>query len=654
MNYRLLLIFLVGLLINSCKEEKTDDIGKSDLTPVNAEVFPMEIAVLRAEGLQLIPGTYNGKIGDKEVVLNADTTENILTFLVPQLTEGSYKLILSIDDKEQVVDYKVKKAVDIADASGYIQQKLDQVLPEDSSLANTQKLFAGVEGNEYSADNLTILKNYRDYVNQTIAALSEEDKKTLALFMAANPILFAGEEDARSYIDSFSLGKNSSETPEEILDEGFKRIESSKNKLYVILGITAVAAYTGQPWLAAVAGLAGIYKIYQLNNSNIAMLDKALVRFGEMLADDIGVKKKTVFYKFEAEKTYVIKPQSEYRNPNKTDLSTDSRILKGIINTLNITEKTWKKINAFTSKFGYQLKGAPFHIKNVSKIKSKKYYIATEYLKFENFNGEEVTPAYKVSDNGLEIEFTTTNPNVNHNIYFEIAYKSEFGESFLSVVGTLDLSANVIEEIKRVINLGNWKVKQVTGASFTDWPNTQEVTVKYIYYECDNNTYKCPGKDKRGKQDFERSINMVDEKVRLTQYYYQYMAYFENTDCKWSEGLSKDADGNPIKYTSSFNWDFSKFSLNDNSITDRKTVKNGFSSVGDIVNKIKFIEFTDNKLVIQMEEIIDDEDKYFYGSNGYFAPFYKTTTCNVNGKPSSIYGWSQYLDSYRSTWVWER
>lgn len=433
------MLLALFLLLGSCeKEDPVDNHPLAILVVDNTEVATYGVVSMRVENITLNKESYEATIGGKNIIVGADKDTGILAFLVPALEEGTHTLAILLEGADYTVDFKVKVTQPAAEPDRVIGKAFDDLTFTNTELDRIQASMKGLEGTEFSEENTAILKRYTQSVIETVAGLDLDQKKELAAFITANPFLFTPAEDPTQYLDRLSFRQKQSEnSPEQTLEELFDRMDRDKNRLFAISVITVGAAVAGQPWLAALTGLAGIYKIYELNNKNIARLDKALLRFGEMLADEIGAKKTGSMFTFYKHKKYVIKVRSPYRNPNASDMQTTSALMKGIIVSLNEVSEVWIKANSFISKFGYSLKGNAHHIKNVNGTRSKTLEVDPSLLLVANISNPKVEGKWSLSAEGWLIEFTTEEVTPQE-FTFDIMYKSATGESVLNYEATLD------------------------------------------------------------------------------------------------------------------------------------------------------------------------------------------------------------------------
>ena len=447
-NLVALLLLLIVLTTACTKESNTNNsntntnTGQSYISAKKSNVTVMEIATIEVTNLTFDAKIYDATIGGKTVEVGVDSSAAILAFIVPELAGGKYDFKIIVNNIEYKTEFNVSAGILIADPTAFINNSLSEFTFSDNNLDSIYSHIKDAEGSQFSAQHLATIKAYTKAINDSIANMSIDQKKELAAFIAANPDLFsAAQNPIANNIKGYSLktsGDEALDCPEAILEQTIERARVNKNKLLglVLIGIGAAPA---APWISAACGLALMYKLYEYNSSNIDGLDRALVRFGEILVADMSSSLKTAsVYTFQKDKTYQIKLQSPYRNPDKEDISSTSILMNDMIISLNEIGKMWDKINQFTSKFGYVLEGSAYDLNNVAVAKSKTLAVDPHMLFMTNISNPKVTGKLNFSADGIIVEFTTTEI-VNQEFTFDIMYKSKFGESKLTLSATLEV-----------------------------------------------------------------------------------------------------------------------------------------------------------------------------------------------------------------------
>lgn len=460
--FSILGLLLFTIMLVSCKKDADDQSNGNNvayIVPLQSEVFPYELVSLQIKNLDLTLNEYSAEIDNLSLTIGCDKETGLLAFIMPEISAGKKIIHLNIEGKKFETEIQIKSLPEIVAPEVVINKAIEDVIFTDKELDNIIEGMKGYSGSEFNSINATMLKKYAQDVQTIIKGLNTEEKRYFAAFITANTVLFEPLENPLNYIDSFSI-KKIGESPEDVLDDVFNRMEHEKKKLFAIAALTVGSGLAGQPWLAAACGLVGIYKIYTINNNNIIGLEKALVRFGDMLVDDISSKKKDAVFTFYKDRKYLIRINSAYRTPNVADMNTQSTLMKGMIVSLDDVSDVWKKANNFISNFGYSLKGKPYHIKDNSKTKSKVIEVAPKFLLVSNISNPNVKGKWNLSSEGWILEFTTEEKSAQE-FTIDIHYKSDLGESVLKLDGTLDPESKYY----------GWYVGQYTLLRFSGYNN---------------------------------------------------------------------------------------------------------------------------------------------------------------------------------------
>jgi len=444
-----LLLLLIVLTAACTKESNTNNSNtntntvQSYISAKKSNVTVMEIATIEVTNLTFDAKIYDATIGGKTIKVGVDSSAAILAFIVPELASGKYDFKIIVNNIEYKTEFNVSAGTLIADPTAFINNSFNEFTFSDNNLDSIYSHIKDAEGSQFSAQHLATIKAYTKAVNDSIANMSADQKKELAAFMAANPELFSAVQNPiANNIKGYSFktsGDEALDCPEAILEQTIERARVNKNKLLSLVLIGIVAAPSA-PWISAACGLGLMVKLYQFNASNIDGLDRALVRFGEILVADMSSSLKTAsVYTFQKDKAYQIKLQSPYRNPDKDDVNSTSILMNDMIISLNEIGKMWDKINQFTSKFGYVLEGSAYDLNNVAVAKSKTLAVDPHLLFMTNISNPKVTGKLDFSADGIIVEFTTTEI-VSQEFTFDILYKSKFGESKLNLSATLELT----------------------------------------------------------------------------------------------------------------------------------------------------------------------------------------------------------------------
>ena len=186
----LLLAGITSVIFNSCTK---DDEGAKpiSLTTEKIQYAPYEIVTITSSVNLFNSKSFVAKINDVEVMVGTD--ENIASFILPNLPDGNYDVIFSVNENKYSVPINVKALSNILSADQYfneIQSDINQNI-NDLNSQITQLEQNSSNPNEYENLKNDVFK-YTNLLNDYTTSynnLSDIDKQEFAKTMAANKAL---------------------------------------------------------------------------------------------------------------------------------------------------------------------------------------------------------------------------------------------------------------------------------------------------------------------------------------------------------------------------------------------------------------------------------------------------------------------------------
>lgn len=449
MNYRLLLTLLILVFI-SCKKEKDNTQIEAKINFESYELSSLEVVTATYENINPNLAEYPGNLGGKEVKIVVLPETKTLGYMVPDIDAGTYTLNFQIDGLEFSFSFTIKPSQEIDNPLEYIENKLNLNQFSHQSLNTIQANLSTIKGNEDCAENVSRLKTNYDILANQISNASPEEHKTLARFLAANSILFDEIESPNSLLDSFSLGKNDSQTPESILSQTIERANTNWKVLVKVGALGTAALFTANPIIIGFSTFVILHKLFKYNQQNLAGFNKALVRFQDIILNELRQQKKNDPIILYVNKPYSIGFVSQYRNPNKKDVNNPSSTFQAVLSNLSEFGVLWNKINTYASAFLTELSGVPFQITEVEHESSKTFKVAPEFLKIGKISNPNITFKQKTASETIDIEFNTTEIE-DQQFTFELIYESEFGRHVQVFNAELRVSAPIVS-LQRISN----------------------------------------------------------------------------------------------------------------------------------------------------------------------------------------------------------
>ncbi len=185
----LFVVFSLITIISSCKKEKNNPpiSFEPTLRAFDASLTPYKIGLIIGVNMKFTQTDYNAEFGGSSLVLKTlnDTT---LNFTTPDLTPGSYKMVVSINNKLFTLEYLVVAGKSITDPVQYVTTILDEFTAT-KDLLNERIDTMAARGLINSASEKNILNTINDslnYYNQQFQLLSTQDQAKAASLIAAN------------------------------------------------------------------------------------------------------------------------------------------------------------------------------------------------------------------------------------------------------------------------------------------------------------------------------------------------------------------------------------------------------------------------------------------------------------------------------------
>jgi len=168
-----------------------------NLSTTSLNVVPQRIIKISSNNMVFSNENYEGKFGDVEIELIRDPEGN-LVFAVPTMEPGTYTLKLTTNGKEGKIDIKIN-ANNITDVNATLKTELETPLMALNKNIEILKSEANLSSNTLKELN-SALKMYNEFSSK-LSTLSNEEKKSIAGFFKANPILSSNLSE--NYINSF-------------------------------------------------------------------------------------------------------------------------------------------------------------------------------------------------------------------------------------------------------------------------------------------------------------------------------------------------------------------------------------------------------------------------------------------------------------------
>jgi hypothetical protein len=425
----LLCIVAAGISCKKDKKTEPDAAAPVTVSAINGDVMPLSIAMMNMSNSSLQQQSYNGKFGGKDVAIGVK--DSILAFVVPaDMGEGEHELTFEADGKNYAVKYKVLPAEQIQDAGQYIANQRLQTEHSQAELNLMYTEAAGLPMGSELQKNITALAQIYSELDNKIASASEEDKKKIAQFYAANQSFFSDD----------GLRSTEAETLRELAIYLYQA--NAKASTFLAGGVATMIASASLGPLALIVGAAiaakGV-KMFYKNNINVMQLTlNVLLPKGDMILSD--QQKSSGIGEFSKNVLYNLRFSCSYRKLDKTDISSPDGQLIEVVTGMNEFESLWNSfVNLLPNIISSSLSvGQSFHLKHVQPSGEIWKTTNTDKLSISNISNSSVSSQINKNGEWFQVKFNTS-ANTDQQFSYDVAYSSPeltFTETFYGTLIT--------------------------------------------------------------------------------------------------------------------------------------------------------------------------------------------------------------------------
>ena len=435
LNYTLIVLLLVSLTITnwSCEKIFGDDSVEETITlsQDKTQVTPFEIVTITAADYTFSNDVYYATIADKDIELKK-TTDNQLMYMMPYITSGNHKLVLTIDDVEYNIGFDINSPAPISNPEEVIDSYKQNVVVA----FDTLKYMNQVYNLQIESQNLQVIENYLTDFDQAYASATEDEKQELAQFMQANPYLFDFSNfDYSFFNDSLNTSKDFVKW-----DQKLTRDMQYYTGLVIATGATVVlfngALVSLNPLAIFITGGALLTEVYLLKSQTSTILNRSYKPFEFEISNEL--RSQTV--EFDNDVEYILGIDGTYRTLYNNDQGSSNIIIELVAN-----------INTFTGYWNNVLENIPGVSGSVTNLDTQNSYVINtnessvtpQYISIENISNSNVTLSQFFNTDAVRVTFTTTSDE-DEDFTFDIVYTNpDFSAERINVSAKL-----VPEEIK--------------------------------------------------------------------------------------------------------------------------------------------------------------------------------------------------------------
>lgn len=428
------------MVLGGCSQIELDQTNKIDEGEV-LEIKDQELSfsIFQIVSIDLGKTTFSdGQIlgttleGEKIDLIIED---NILTFMVPKLNQGSYKLVFKENNTPFNILFEVKPHTLSGAPSGFVESLVTQSQERIQDLERTKDLLVG-EKKVLLESDISILKKQNEDLIAKMALLKESELADMAYFLEAN----------REWMDEVvaALAEFNSALPNgRILNDHRINIEERSSLLMqkFTKAVIAVVKHIPKIVTAASLGFAGGSVIPIVGSFAGAVLGAgwavgnlmldikelfaqidANAEFVQQVADDaMESRYRLMNYVFENGKDYELFVSRNYRTLYKGDESSTNPEVKNYLSSFSQLLTDWVKVELKLSLgLGYQ----PTNPATLPTFTSKSSLVHSDHLSIAGITNSKVTGSAKKENGSLFLTFKTDEKETQE-FEFKLVYQNQ-------------------------------------------------------------------------------------------------------------------------------------------------------------------------------------------------------------------------------------
>jgi uncharacterized protein (TIGR02145 family) len=535
MKKLLFLIFIFSpFLFGGCSlfDEKMDDEKMDDENKIDeGEVLKIRAQDLSFSIFQIVTidlGETNFSDGKIEgttlegVKMPLFVQDNLLTFMVPKLNRGSYKLVFLENSKPFNISFQVKTHELKETPAGYLANYQKKSIDQIEALEKNKSLLSEEKRNVLEKD-LAIIKKLFAGQFAKAALLNESDLMDMAYFLEANKDWI--NELTNSFQKFNSSIPNARISNEEILNvevvgkiimENFVTavapiVEHSQKIVTLIsLGIPDGSEVTGiGDSEGKSTGLDLAIETILLDIQNLFVEIETSANFVRIVGDEAIKSNLKYKYEFENQETYELYVSRNYRTLYSQDENSPVPFVKEYLSSFKNLLIEWDKVRSYSS---LELAFSPTNPSTLSTFDSKIFRVHSEHLGVSSISNSRVSNSVEKNNGKLLVNFFTSEWyrqvfkfNINYeNVNF--GNKVELNEAILitKVVTMIDLRDGNVYRIMKIgtqiwfaenLRYTDSNISHITSAK--DWPVVGAVPntkAAWAYYNNDPSNDSTNGK----------------------------------------------------------------------------------------------------------------------------------------------------------------
>lgn len=431
---------LLILVFNSCQEIEEDGTIIQEGEPIVLGISQStEFSIFEIVTIDLGEGTFSD--GQQEgTTLEGEKIpliiqENTLTFMVPKLNQGEYKLVFSENNKPFNIPFKVKPH-DLKESpevvlANYKKESEEQIV----ALERTKELLQG-ESKESLGKDIETLRSFTAAKLAEVASLTSAEQTDMAFFLQANESWINEVTQAVNGFTAIASNArlinskvkndivNIEERSEQIMKEFLEAKTRVTKNIPLIVGVFTLGTLKGGiPGGLAASGLV----IATLSRNFIRLLGSidSIFEFIRMVEDDEFSINNRASYLFTNRTPTEVLVNREYRTLYRGDADSSIPLVKDFVLGFSELLQSW---NELVEKVSLDLSFQANDFTQQTEYKTQSFVVHSNHLSISGITNNKVTGSATKENGKLLLTFNTAETDAQE-FDFKLTYNhAAFGQ----------------------------------------------------------------------------------------------------------------------------------------------------------------------------------------------------------------------------------
>ncbi len=412
------------------------------ITVEKNSVVPWEVVLLKVVGsANLADSTLTAVLGSTPATL-VGVDEETLALTVPEVSPGDYVLAVHIGEDSAEVEIRIGQGVVVEDPAAYLS---DLQVHSETALAELESRLGNFTDNQGAGEteqDLGLMRSWIDSARVALQQATEEEKRQVAHFMAANQAAWSGLAVAAKPV--FLMADGDRVIPELSFRQFAAGLLIRSALLRITIGLVRPALVSGGLVGVVVSG-AVVVQVYNLLVFLDQNLKRVYIQAERIVLDAVDQSQKPALFTdgnndpvlFQSGVAQSFTLVSDYRRLNSKDANSGASAMGELISTQEKFVALWNKLmSLLPQRFQKKMPG----LADGDGAATERYPTSLSYIRLE-YDQEaypNVTLKADTSNSSLNIALTA-GPLARENqaVVFDVLYENPSVSSSVTSVSAL-------------------------------------------------------------------------------------------------------------------------------------------------------------------------------------------------------------------------